>query len=58
MTLESVRDRHRHLAENDWKSAAVEYFATTWKDGDVSGAAMPRGLYTDISLHSSYEHLG
>jgi hypothetical protein len=54
MTLESVKERHRHLAENDWKSAAVEYFATTWGDGDVSSAAMPGGLFTDISRHSSY----
>jgi len=36
MTLDSVRDRHRHLAEHDWKSAAAEYFATNWRDGDVS----------------------
>jgi hypothetical protein len=36
MTLDSVRDRHRHLVEHDWKSAAAEYFATNWKDGDVS----------------------
>jgi hypothetical protein len=36
MTLDSVRERHRHLAEHDWKSAAAEYFATNWKDGDVS----------------------
>jgi hypothetical protein len=36
MTLDSVRDRHRHLVEHDWKSAAAEYFATNWKNGDVS----------------------
>jgi hypothetical protein len=36
MTLDSVRDRHRHLVEHDWKSAAAEYFATNWKDGEVS----------------------
>lgn len=36
MTLDSVRDRHRHLVEHDWRSAAAEQFSTNNKDVAVS----------------------
>jgi hypothetical protein len=36
MTLDSVRERHRVLVENDWKSLAEEVMAEKYKNGDVS----------------------
>ena len=44
MTLDSVRDRHRHLVDHDWKSAAAEHFSGNHKDEDVSRRSNSRQI--------------
>ena len=56
MTLDSVRDRHKVLVENDWRSVAEDVFAEKWQEGDVSHSLYVMGCMTKLGLSTNDSH--